>query len=618
MVGKAKSCTGCRQAKGACDAPKRAPKPCSRCVEKKLECRFDKNFKRIYTRQITREITNGLHNVRPASSSTTPEKIGAPGLLLSDDSFNGPEFAVGNSSVSSDTVVELFRHFERHYRVHAPFLQPIHSLTHLYLNFPLLFWTICLVASQHHPTHGSLYEQLYLPHRELLATISTTAIRTAEEVHALLLLCSWPIPRRRGSLDPGWDYVGIAVNACMRMGFHKPLSEPPGSLDTANSLRPSHHVELEIQNLTWLGCFSIGTEIATFVGLLPPISSYYQLKSVRKATAQLNGALSPAGHASLSVYEALCQFSAALEDAENHAEHLALIQTFDGNLDGIKAMYAASWGPSVDCQLQYAKMNLYTFALTPPAAQSGGGGGVHVNTPSSIANRRIMYAKGMEAALALIQRVKEIRAASEAGDQETAIPLLFYPKYFFENLFFAAVFLFRVLANKSVAGPTHRSMALRAMADAHDIFQLLPNSRDFARAAKWVSAMMERAHAIESAPGPSPFAEITVTNRLGASLLWDTVAQLRPEIVDEIYRDEDYQMGQQSLESPEVRCGQLPLAPDMKIERFRTPRLNVPCLDVSRPAPLIMVTQTQEADTQMFWDTYMQDFTFDSEMKPFM
>ena len=149
--------------------------------------------------------------------------------------------------------------FERYYLPHASFLQPVRSLTQPTSESTLLFWTIILVSSQFHEKHSSLYEQLFFQHRELLKPLYNTALFSAEDIHALLLLCLWPVPRSQEKFDLSWNYIGSIINACLRMSFHKPL--PPGHV--AEAFKPFSmpgNSTSEMKSMTWLACFDISTQ----------------------------------------------------------------------------------------------------------------------------------------------------------------------------------------------------------------------------------------------------------------------------------------------------------------------------------------------------------------------
>lgn len=123
---------------------------------------------------------------------------------------------------------------------------------------PLLFWTILLVASERYEGHDDLYDQLYVAHNTLISEILHIAIQKLDVVHALLVLCLWPVPKMRNVYDPSWNYVGLAIQAATSLNCHYPvepnnlLAHYKGAGDTsAADMKPSN------QATTWLYCFTI-------------------------------------------------------------------------------------------------------------------------------------------------------------------------------------------------------------------------------------------------------------------------------------------------------------------------------------------------------------------------
>ena len=154
------------------------------------------------------------------------------------------------------------RSFGEHYQPYAMFLQPRTSLSDLLSASPLLFWTIILVASQEHTQFATIYQKvLATHHEELLSPILQKAIQQVETIHALLLLCLWPVPQPRHFYNPAWNYVGLAVSAAMQLNCHS----PSGSSSGTNGWNGLGHVDAsELSTIdqarTWLGCFWVGTE----------------------------------------------------------------------------------------------------------------------------------------------------------------------------------------------------------------------------------------------------------------------------------------------------------------------------------------------------------------------
>ncbi|RYP78084.1 hypothetical protein DL771_000777 [Monosporascus sp. 5C6A] len=426
MVGKARSCCACRQAKVACDARSKAPNPCSRCDEKKLSCRFDKNFKRIATRQLARDIANGARIVReplnrpeevitfaddPGLLDSRTERRGA--LLLSLRAETYPDFQLDDVLVSSDTIVDLFQHFERYYLPHAPFMQPVGPLDRLASASPLLFWTIALITCQHHEKHHELYSRLLAPHQELMLPLSTRAIRSIGEIHALLLLCIWPLPKRQAMLDPIWNYVGIAVNTCMKMNFHNPL--PPGHAAQGFSLLPgfSGDITPQTQGLTWM---------AILQGFLPHLSSSHHLRYVRKALERLGPLVPPEFQASILMSEIVCNYSASLEEVDDIAVHFSLVQAFDSSLDAIRQTYSAQWTPELDIQLQSSKLNLYAMtALLPPREAA------EMEVQDSVNMQYILH-RGLESSSRILSQMKKFSLLPFENGMSGAGRLISYPR----------------------------------------------------------------------------------------------------------------------------------------------------------------------------------------------
>lgn len=141
------------------------------------------------------------------------------------------------------------------------------SLTGLLEQSPLLFWTIVLVACQMHDSYSNLYEQIYTIHHEYLSHIVHSAVKSVEVIHALLLLCLWPVPNTRHLDDPAWSYIGIAINAAMQLQCHKPWQHDSTISHWRTMLTGSvRDSSIPTLSMTWLSCFDISTRfVQTFV-----------------------------------------------------------------------------------------------------------------------------------------------------------------------------------------------------------------------------------------------------------------------------------------------------------------------------------------------------------------
>jgi hypothetical protein len=126
----------------------------------------------------------------------------------------------------------------------------------------LLFWTILLVSSQWHPSLSYLYGSLAAPHEDLFFPVLHSAILSIETLQAILMLCCWPVPKIREILDPSWNYSGLAMNAGMQMGLHRPFVRfnllQTDLSDTVGSEVQSAALMRKV--LTWLACFNINIQ----------------------------------------------------------------------------------------------------------------------------------------------------------------------------------------------------------------------------------------------------------------------------------------------------------------------------------------------------------------------
>jgi hypothetical protein len=153
-----------------------------------------------------------------------------------------------------------FSSFGVHYRPHALFLQPVTSLLDLLSRSPLLFWTIILISSQDHEKFTRINHEVAAEHEELLSPLLRKAIQHIETIHALLLLCPWPVPQSQYFQNPAWNYAGLSIHAAMQLHCHSPLgfgteqTEWPGF-----GLAAEGEVNTVDQARTWLGCFRVGT-----------------------------------------------------------------------------------------------------------------------------------------------------------------------------------------------------------------------------------------------------------------------------------------------------------------------------------------------------------------------
>ncbi|KAI1122374.1 hypothetical protein F5Y10DRAFT_287258 [Nemania abortiva] len=535
MAGTPRSCTSCRQAKVGCDARKKpANTPCTRCSKNQLECRFDKNFKRILTRKLTANLTNELHQLRMSQAAVLERgKPPSPEMPLREPeplSLHVPffftnvteslsDFSLGDVTIPPRTMIELMQHFGYQYHINAHFIQPVDSLACFHKASPLLFWTIVLLACRFHPEHSGLYDRLLSPHEELLYRFSNTAIQSVHEIHALLLLCLWPIEKRPEWSSPTWNYIGLAVGACMRLNLDKatPLDPVEVRANTLGGGRKHEEASMRTRRITWLACLAISTQEASFLGLLPPLSCNLYLKHSRKTMEEVKDYLLPGFRALLEIYDVICNSSLVLEEVEGCSAQLSLVETFENSLDRVRQKYSSEWSTKVDLLLQYAKLNLNAAALVRILVESEG------ESSLRLADVQTLIIRGSEASSRLISDVKAMineGFAHEGRPPGRITNPMCFPRCYLEVVFFAAIFIFRT---SYMRPSTSRDAAIEGLIEVYNLYRLFPNHPDTTNGADAISSILRYTSSEEFSYASSPIGGLATTNRLGASIVWDTL-----------------------------------------------------------------------------------------------
>lgn len=105
------------------------------------------------------------------------------------------------------------------------------------------------------------------------------------------------------------------------------------------------------------------------------------------------------------------------------------------------------------------------------------------------------------------------------ADDESDGTLKYMPDLYFTSLFQATALLFRFLATYPAPLDWQRRNAIKAIQDAHFIFQSFPDRREFVRAAIHIEAMID----ILRTSAEGVMNDLVVTNKLGASVMFDAI-----------------------------------------------------------------------------------------------
>ena len=207
-----------------------------------------------------------------------------------------------------------------------------------------------------------------------------------------------------------------------------------------------------------------------------------------------------------------------------NAKH-SLIQMFDGELERIRAIYHDAWSAEAEINLQSAKLYLYGISFV---CRSKDNAGSTAPSRASISTKSILCSASTSA-VSLIYNFSCLDPADSESESLSPgyggyPPLLFYPKHYFESVFFAVVFLLKYLAVYTEASDSDKDLARNHIGIVHRKFTTLSQSLSHLRAARTIEVL-----------GRMPIARnarksLHVNTRLGASLMFDavwTAAQIR-------------------------------------------------------------------------------------------
>jgi hypothetical protein len=132
---------------------------------------------------------------------------------------------------------------------HFPVLDTSETRTEMYEKSPLLFWTVIIVASKCSANYSHLYDLLGPAHESMLAASIVKVTRSVPQLHAILILTMWPLPYPGPTHDPSWGYCGLAMNAALQMGMHRPgFHREYGFPDLSQE-------QVQLRTVTWMMAF---------------------------------------------------------------------------------------------------------------------------------------------------------------------------------------------------------------------------------------------------------------------------------------------------------------------------------------------------------------------------
>ncbi|PNY23460.1 Uncharacterized protein TCAP_06602 [Tolypocladium capitatum] len=173
---------------------------------------------------------------------------------------------LGSHVVSGEDVDWYFGKFLQCYHPFIPILRK-RDPDECYEASPTLFWVVLYVACRRYPRDRTIFSAL-IDHvgREVWLMVSAPAMNL-EAIHALLFLCTWPLPNIRFVTDPSSKFAAIAMDSAKLLGCHNGRGSHPHF--TVGLLQHFHATDEE-SSATWLACCLLAQRTASSIGISPP------------------------------------------------------------------------------------------------------------------------------------------------------------------------------------------------------------------------------------------------------------------------------------------------------------------------------------------------------------
>lgn len=247
------------------------------------------------------------------------------------------------------------------------------------------------------------------------------------------------------------------------------------------------------------------------------MSATTTLKSVEKAISTISNSVPGWWRVLMLILKISAISTSTLDSVTDPNLHFSITQMFDDQLDELKKKTdSLSWTPQIEMEFCHAKIYLYALTLTTPARPDRGDDSHRQMQQETVLHR------GLKAASDLISEAVKLNLLPALSQSYPGGMLTFAPKHYFTALFSSTTMLFRFLATRKSSIATQESLAMKSILEAHKIFQSFPDHRDFTRAAIHIETMVAvlLGRSEDRTTGSS---ELLVTNRLGASIVFDAV-----------------------------------------------------------------------------------------------
>lgn len=267
---------------------------------------------------------------------------------------------LGGLTVSANDIQFYFDKYIQFYHPLLPILRETEPNS-CYESHPTLFWVILFVSSRRFSRDEALYTALVEELSQTPWLMLSTASATLESIHALLIICNWPLPSIRFLTDPCPSLLAVATVACMQLGLH--LGKGTGE-DYGCGERHNAKCTDEEAASTWLSCCMLSTKAATAAGIPPPSIQYDDQECKRSLKDPVWAELI----AFYDLQKWLNRFHAAMaaQVASGQAITTSIVSFWESQFEAIKPSLVRIDTDLMETAVLSARLEIKTYYLSNP------------------------------------------------------------------------------------------------------------------------------------------------------------------------------------------------------------------------------------------------------------
>ena len=296
-----------------------------------------------------------------------------------------------------------------------------------------------LTACRYHPRYHVAHDAMVKPYQELLASHLIQPMHTLATIHALLILCTWPITVPTQPDDPSWNYCGLATNAALLVGLHKPGQEREYGFPRATTR------DIELRSRTMLQIFRLNVLFKCVVGLSPTLADETYIRTVQEISDRTR--LDNQTRSQTDISLVLATYTQQLENNRSGDSRDTLTRAGCHELDDLHSINISQWSPPTLLQYLGAKLFLHGWSLRNTHPDRNPAESFNQLPLATKAARRIILHEALGAATQYIETFANMSNAGSPATQPSPVaPQTHLPKHYILILYFSSLVLYHILS----------------------------------------------------------------------------------------------------------------------------------------------------------------------------